>query len=48
MRNEISLPAPGPLGNITVTGLVGCQASATVGAKIKAASIFLIDIEFLK
>jgi hypothetical protein len=31
MRNDISLPAPGPLGNTTVTGFVGCQAHTIAG-----------------
>jgi hypothetical protein len=48
MRNDISFPAPGPFGNITVMGFVGCQARASVGAKIMAASNFFIDIVFLK
>jgi hypothetical protein len=42
MRNDISLPAPGPLGNITVIGLVGCHAAATTGAANNTSNNFLI------
>jgi hypothetical protein len=42
MRNDISLPAPGPLGNTTVTGFVGCHAQAMTGStKAKAVNNFL-------
>ena len=48
IRNDISFPAPGPLGNITVMGRVGCQAHARVGIISMVMSNFLIDIIFLK
>jgi hypothetical protein len=38
MRNEISLPAPGPLGNTTVTGFVGCHAHTVMGTTIDSAA----------
>jgi uncharacterized membrane protein len=38
MRNDISLPAPGPLGNTTVTGFVGCHAQAMIGTTIDRAT----------
>jgi len=42
--NDISLPAPGPLGKITVIGRWGDHAPAKPGNKQRAAKIFLIDI----
>jgi hypothetical protein len=38
--NDISFPAPGPLGNITVTGRVGCQAQAVMGNKAATMNFF--------
>jgi hypothetical protein len=40
IRNDISFPAPGPFGNITVTGFVGCQAKAVTGNKASAMNFF--------
>ena len=43
MRNDISFPAPGPFGNITVTGFVGCHANADkVNNASSAPNIFFI------
>jgi hypothetical protein len=47
IRNDISFPAPGPLGNITVTGLVGCQAQADVANSYKAREISSVRIRLL-
>jgi hypothetical protein len=33
IKNDISLPAPGPLGKTTVIGLVGCHANTKDGNK---------------
>jgi hypothetical protein len=36
IKNDISLPAPGPLGKSTVMGLVGCQANTKVGINVSS------------
>jgi hypothetical protein len=33
-KNEISFPAPGPLGKITVMGFVGCHANAAIANNV--------------
>ena len=44
MRNDISFPAPGPLGKITVMGFVGSHANANTGntASVSVAKSFFI------
>ena len=46
IRNEISFPAPGPFGNITVTGFVGCHAKAKAGSNANRARSFFMCSSF--
>ena len=42
-KNDISFPAPGPFGNITVIGFVGCHANATSGINANNAKSYFIN-----